>query len=60
MYNFVYLSPRPRNGGEGKRGGGTGCVCDNVRPCRERAIRSKTSKNMIICNNIIYIIDINI
>ena len=41
------MTPRPRNGGEGKRGGGTGCVCYNVRPCRERAIRSKTRGNMI-------------
>ena len=41
------MTPRPRNGGEGKRGGGTGCVCDNVRPCRERAIRRKTRENMI-------------
>ena len=40
-------APRPRNGGDGKRWGGTGCVCYNVRPCRERAIRRKTRGNMI-------------
>ena len=46
-YTTRSVTLRPINGGEGKRWGGTGCVCYNVRPCWERPKRSKTSENMI-------------